>query len=471
MARRFGAAPERRPVRYWIFAALACALGVEVASVAQDESTTAQIRRADLAVLRNDYVEKSRAFSPDARRAALEHIASLDVHAGELTPAQFLLGIARTTALADNGHDSWHPDEGAWLPKRRAPLRLLWFPDALVVARGAKQHEDLLGARVTAIDGHAIDEVFERLRRLVGGPDNYRRWNLSLFLDRAELLHELGLAASPAEWNLSLVLRNGAVTTRRIEMIPQIAAPQGTHLPRLFSQPPYGNESELGWLAATASAKDPLYLQEPDRVFRTVKLPAIGALYLQLRSHLGTADEPIEDFMRAASARLGGRKPEHLIVDLRFDGGGNIDPTVAFFNGLAATVPGRIYVIVSRLTFSAGIVAAALIEQSAGDRVVIVGEPVGDRLRFWSEGRTVCLPHTKYCVQVTDGLWDLERGCAQEPGCYGDAFRVKVRTLEPELAAALTSETWLAQTDPAMAAIESHLWNCKSCRPEPDDVD
>ncbi len=440
-------------------------------AIAADDPPSTHARRADLAVLRNDYVEKSRAFSPDARRDALDHIASLDAHAGELTPAQFLLGIARTTALADNGHDTWHPDDSAWLPDRRAPLRFFWFPDALVVARAAKQHEDLLGARVTAIDGHAIDEVFERLRRLVGGPDNYRRWNLSLFLDRAELLHELGLAATPTELNLSLVLRNGAVTTRRIEMIPQKAAPQGTHLPRLFSQPPYGDESALGWIAAPATAKDPLYLQEPDRVFRIVELPAIGALYLQLRSHLGTDDEPIEDFMRAARARLGELKSENLIVDLRFDGGGNIDPTVAFFNGLAAAVPGRIYVIVSRLTFSAGIVAAALIEQSDGDRVVLVGEPVGDRLRFWSEGKRVCLPDSKYCLQPTDGLWDLQRGCGQEPGCYGDAYHVKVPTLEPDLAAALTAESWLAQIDPAMAAIESHLWNCKSCRPETDDGD
>ncbi|MGH8130861.1 MAG: hypothetical protein ACRES3_08420 [Steroidobacteraceae bacterium] len=444
-------------MRCWIAAALAWALGAAMVPVAADEPTTAQTRRADLAVLRNDYVQKSRAFSPDARRAALDHIASLDARAGELTPAEFLIGVARTAALADNGHDAWHPDEGAWLPETRAPMRFFWFPDALVVARAAKQHEDLLGARVTAIDGHAAVELFERLRPLVGGPDNYRRWNLSLFLDRAKLLHALGLTASPRELNLSLVLRNGTETTRRIEMVPSDSVPPVASVARLLSRPPNDNE--------------PLYLQQPDQFFRIVDLPAFDTLYLQLRSHVDTDDEPIEEFMRAARARLAESKPEHLIVDLRFDGGGNIDPTVAFFNGLAAALPGRIYVIVSRQTFSAGMVAAALVKQSAGDRALIVGEPVGDRLRFWSEGATVCLPNSKYCLQATDGLWDLERGCAQEPGCYGDAYDVKVPTLAPDLAAPLTAEAWLAQTDPAMAAIEVHLWSCKSCRPEPDDVD
>ena len=139
-----------------------------------------------------------------------------------------------------------------------------------------------------------------------------------------------------------------------------------------------------------------------------MELPDIAALYVQFRAHYGTEEEPIEEFLKFASAKIAEEKPEHLVLDLRFDGGGDISKTIAFFNGLAAAVPGRIYVIVSRLTFSAGIVAAALVEQSAPERVQIVGEPVGDRLRFWSEGRAVCLPESKYCVKV-DG-WSLGPG-------------------------------------------------------------
>lgn len=410
--------------------------------------------RADLAVLRDDYVQKSRAFTQETRRAALDYLASLESRADALTPAELLVAVAKTTALADNGHDSWHPGDGAWLPNR-APLRFFWFPDALVITRAAPAQQDLLGARVTAVDGHSVDELFARLRPLAGGIDDYRRWNLTLYLERAELLHALGLAASPDRLTLSLVLRDGTATTRGIDMLPSESASFGSEAGRLLSGLHDGNE--------------PLYLQEPDRLFRIVGLPAIGASYLQFRSHYGTGTESIEDFMRAAREHLAQAKPENLIVDLRFDGGGNIDPTVEFFNGLAAVVPGRIYVIVSRLTFSAGIVATALIEQAAGERAMIVGEPVGDGLRFWSEGKPVCLPESKYCVQVPDGVWDLVNGCAQEPGCYGDAFHVRVTDLDPDLAAPLTAGGWFAGSDPAMTAIEAHLWSCKSCRPEPGD--
>ncbi len=450
-------------------AALACAL-FAAATFAADDAATIGARRADLTILRDSYVRVGRAFSDSTRRDALEYIASLEARAAELTNAQFLVAVARTAALADNGHDSWHPGDGAWLPKR-APLRFFWFPDALVIARAAPQHQDLLGARVTAIDGHTVGELFERLRPFSGGIDDYRRWNLAMYLERAELLRALGLSGLPDRMTLSLVLRDSTKATREIEMLPRDAAPQGAAPGRLLSGAPYGNETQFGWTGLPARADEPLYLQDPDRLFRVVDLPAIGASYLQFRSHYGTDAEPIEDFLRAARARLADTKPENLIVDLRFDGGGNIDPTVAFFNDLAAAVPGRIYVIVSRLTFSAGIIAAAFVQQSAADRVLIVGEPVGDRLRFWSEGKSVCLPESGYCVQVTDGLWDLVGGCAQEPGCYGDAFRVKVPELDPDLAAPMTASSWLAGTDPAMTAIEAHLWSCKSCRPEPADVD
>ncbi len=448
---------------------LACAPWHLSGAQQSSESPEAPAYRADLAALRQEYVQKSLAFTPETRRAALDHVASLEARVEQLSPAEFLVGIAHATALADNGHDSWHPGDGAWLPKR-APLRFFWFPDALVIARAAPQHRDLLGARVTAIDGHGVDQLFERLRPLCGGIDDYRRWNLTLYLERAELLHALGLAKSADRVTLSLVLKDGTEASREVEMLPRDALPQGVAPGRLLSGPPYGNEPLFGWTGLSAPADEPLYLQEPDRLFRVVDLPAIGASYLQFRSHHGTDAEPIGDFLRTARARLEETKPENLIVDLRFDSGGNIDPTVAFFNDLATAVPGRIYVVVSRLTFSAGIVAAALVQQSAGERVLIVGEPVGDRLRFWSEGRAACLPESKYCVQVTDGLWDLVKGCAQEPGCYGDAFRVRVPELDPDLAAPMTAGSWLAGTDPAMTAIEAHLWNCKSCRPEPADA-
>jgi hypothetical protein len=106
---------------------------------------------------------------------------------------------------------------------------------------------------------------------------------------------------------------------------------------------------------------------------------------------------------------------------------------------------------------STGIVATAAFKHDGADRVTIVGEDVGDRLRWWSEGHSVCMPHSQYCCEATDGLWDLVKGCAGQTGRYGDRLDATVGSLAPDLPAPLTASAWLAGRDPAMAAVERSL--------------
>ena len=85
----------------------------------------------------------------------------------------------------------------------------------------------------------------------------------------------------------------------------------------------------------------------------------------------------------------------------------------------------------------------------------MVGEDIGDRLRFWSEGESVCLPSSGLCVRRTDGLWDLEKGCNGEPHCYGDQFGAAVGSLKAEIPAPLTAAAYLSGRDPGLEAVTS----------------
>jgi hypothetical protein len=142
------------------------------------------------------------------------------------------------------------------------------------------------------------------------------------------------------------------------------------------------------------------------------------------------------------------------VLDLRFDIGGDIDQTRDLARALAANVRERIYVITSRYTFSAGIVMAAAMKHDGGNRVTIVGEKVGDDLRWWSEGENACFPNSHYCLHVTTGLWSLVKGCAQNPDCYGDRLDSRVDSLDPQLHAPMTAEMWLSGRDAAMEVIK-----------------
>lgn len=413
-------------------------------------------RADDLAVAQRDYVQETKSMTPAARAAATHYLAELAPRADALSPEEFLLAIFRTAAFADNGHDTENDHGGVWWPGARLPVRMIWFPDGWVVARADREYADLLGARVLKIDERSPEEIFQGLREYWGGPDNSRRWNLEFMVEFAGLLHAAGLAQTPERLTLELRLADGQPARRTLRFRPLGEVPAGQMVARVWSPTPWPDEDEKGWRAYQPPVT-PLYLAEGERSFRVVPLPEFRALYVAMRTHLDRPDERIADFTRRVDAAVAAQHPRHLIVDLRFDTGGNTDLTREWQRTLVARVPGQVYVLVSRHTFSAGIVAAAAFKHDARERARVVGEPVGDRLRWWSEGSDACLPDSAYCLHRTTGLWDLTQGCRGEAGCYGDAYDAQISGLDPDVLAPLDADAWLAGRDLAMERVAREL--------------
>jgi hypothetical protein len=401
-------------------------------------------------------VLKSHAISPAARTRALRYLARIEPGVETLSSERYLLALLRLAAIADNGHDTVDTPDEAWWPTARLPLRMIWFPDGWVVARAAPAFADLVGARVVSIEHRSPAAMFARLRDLWGGPDDSRRWNLEFVVENAGLLYALGLAKSPDRLRLRLRLADGSGAERAVPFVRRDSVPAGQWLERVWSPAPWPGEAEQHWKVWDPQPT-PLYLEDGDRLFRVVHLPELDALFLQMRVHFDGRDETVANFCRAVDDAIDTHRPQHLIVDLRLDTGGNIDLTRDWQRRLVSRVPGRVYVLVGPYTFSAGIVSAAAFKHDAGDRARIVGAALGDRLRWWSESTKACLPNSHYCLRATTGLWDLVAGCAAESDCYGDKFDVRVVSLEPQLHAPITAAAWLSGRDPGMEAIAKEL--------------
>jgi hypothetical protein len=415
-------------------------------------------RTDDLDVAQREYVDKSPVFSPTMREQAHALIAGLHGQAAGMTDAQFALALARIAGVADNGHDVFFPREGGWRPKLRLPVRMIWFSDSLVIARAGPDAADLLGAAIVTIDGVTPAVLLERLRPLQGGVDGYRRWQLSWILHSPEALHALGVARHPDRLKLHLSLGDGSAVIWTIVARPAEEIPPGQASARFWIPAQWEGEREKGWRSAIDPASAPLYLQEPDALFRTVDLPHLDALYVQFRSNMDEGDAKIAPFVAAVAARLESQPPKNLILDLRFDTGGDNTQNRDLMRLIAQRVPGRIYALVGNYTFSAGIASAAALKHDGGDKVTIVGDAIGDRMHWWSEhGEPVCLPASKGCFSYNTGYWNLVEGCRDNPACYGDQFDLNVGSLEPTLPAPLTSRDWLANHDPGMAAIAADL--------------
>jgi hypothetical protein len=425
-------------------------LVLRLASVAAAAHAVAQTapavdRRDDIAALRQ-FLGHDRSYSKDARAAAEAEIDRLGWSGEPLSAAAFQLAVARVAALARNGHTLVIP---AFWPFHfnRIAVRFHLFSDGLFVIHAPGALGDLEGARVVSIDGHEVDELRQAFARYSGARESKRDEWLGFFLESPALLHAAGLARLDDRVALALELADG---TRHTRVVPARLDPPAGSPMRLFFQ------SRLVSHAAENASPVPLSLAEPDRFFRRAPLPDLDAEYVQLRANASVEGEEVEEFLSRSLATVKERSPTNLVVDLRFDGGGDLNTTRAFFQALPSLVPreGRIFALTSGRTFSAGISSLGYLKQAGGARVTIVGEPIGDHLEFWAEGSLVELPASGARLLYATERHDYTTGCP-EPDCHAPIrdHPIRVKSLEPDLLAPLTFADYRAGRDPALAAV------------------
>ena len=435
--------------------ALAVAAGITATLGAQGQSA-AELRRRDLNLVRYQYVLKTRAMTPAARERALALLDDAEARAATLSKPALHVRLLEVVGLADNGHDMLTFGSDAARPDLRMPFRVAWFPDGLVILRATGAAADLAGGRLDAIDGLTPTELYQRLAPLAGGVESQRKLSLGLVIESPQLLFAAKVARQADRLSLRVRMPDGTVVERTVQAIAGRDVPRGFGVERLLAPDPVSS-TERAWKPALQPDAVPLAYRHGNDAFRLESLLGGSVLYVQFRSNVSVAGQDIEAFQRRVLAALQLQTPSDVILDLRFDTGGDLQSTLPFMRSLPERVPGKVYVLMSRYTFSAGIVSAAAVKKAGGEKVVLVGEAPGDRLRFWSEGGNTCLPGSGFCLHYTDGLFDLEQGCEGTSGCYGDQFDVEVGRLEPEMAAPLTAADYLAARDSAMEAVLANL--------------
>lgn len=417
--------------------------------------SSAEAQRQDLELVRGDYLVKEMAFTPETRRLAAAEIDALEAKAGHLTPTEMMVGLMQVAGLADNAHSNVHYHSPQAVPAQRLPLRFLWFPEGLYIARASGEAEDLAGAEVLRVEGRTPRALYARAKVLVGGKAVDRRKWLEELMESGGVLQAMGLAQRADALSLTLRLPSGRVVTRCVAMDARAAQSPTAEFERLWSPEPV--PKEVGWRAGLTDQDLPLYLRDADRPFRIVPLPDRHAVYVQFRSNEDEDDYPIGPFLAAATTQIEAAQPWTLIVDLRFDIGGNMLTTIDFMRRLPTLASQRVYLLVGPYTFSAGIISAAALKKAGGAKVTVVGDELGDRPQFWSEGGLVQLPNSGLAMRYTDGQWDLEHGCAGKPGCMDRYVDANGASLKPEIAAPLTAKAWLAKRDPAMEAVFTRI--------------
>lgn len=424
---------------------------------AQAVATSAEARAADIAAFRTQFLAVDRSYAPAARAEAEARLAALEAERANISQAYFELELARIVALADNGHTAYFPGPRS-RRFNRIYLRLAPFGEDFYVLRATQANADLLGAQLISIDGRPAAEVRNVARTLMGGIRSWRDRSAAYFLESPEQMHALGVAARADRATYRFRLPNGRIVSRRLT--PEAANPDRVRANTdRWYYPELAEGEGAEWRALLAAEQAPWAWRDADTPFRMRDAADIDAFVIEMRQNFNADDMDIAEFMLDSleAARTSGRR--NIVLDLRMNGGGDLNITRAWVRRLPRAVPGRVFVLTSPYTFSAAISTIGYLEQSAPDRVIIVGEHVGDRLDFHSEGDVITLPNSGASILNATERHDYRTGCRNIENCHGSVVRnpISVESLAPDIAAPWTIEAYRAGRDPAMEAVAAAL--------------
>jgi hypothetical protein len=401
-----------------------------------------------------------RSYSSYGLVAARELLTTYREEAGTLSAAEFDLAISRMAGLADNGHSQLDVEQ---LARRHngIPCRLYRFAEGYYIVRARPACIDLLGGRILAVNGRGIEGVVDELYPIVGGPRNrFDQIASTVLLESPALLHAAGVGSDPGRILIRVLRHDGS----QVE-VEFAADPADSEMVRRSGDeilsPELIDGEEMDWASIlSAETEIPFFLQEWEIPFRMTFLEDVGALLIQLRTNQDVEDASIRDFVSHLRREAKEVEPRAIVLDLRFDQGGDFTTTASLMKDLTdlAVSVEQVFVLTGAWTFSAGITNVALARDHGGEKVTLVGEPVGDRLRFWGEGGRVQLPNSGLSLGFATGLHDYSGSCFGEPGCFWTFFLhpVSVESLDPDIRVNYTIADYLALRDPALdRAIET----------------
>ena len=370
-------------------------------------------QKQDLSYLET-ILKYDRSFSKPDQDKFLSRLAALKTSDDRFSSSEFYLAIRELMALADNAHTGVESSP-AFQEFNRSGADLYFFSDGYFVVRAHKSHSDILGKKVTAIDGQPIAGVVAALRKYTGGTDNWRDLQSLYFLRSPQLLHGAGLIDSPNELILTVLDELGSEADVKLEALPSIAEAGYFRHGFLSLSPNALDDEGADWVRTLDRNKKEIapYLQDLSKIVSHQKMG--DGLYLRSSYLMGSSEVPVKKMLLEPLSAVPSGGYEFIAVDLRWNPGGDFGNAVPFARKAksALSKDGKIYVIVGPGTFSAAIVFSALLEQAAPDQTHIIGESMGDRPQFWAErGKPFILPNSGYWINYSTGYHDWENGCS-----------------------------------------------------------
>jgi len=400
-----------------------------------EPSTRVARWRADLAIVGQEILRMRPSLYPRISRGEVEReLQKLDAVIPNLGDNEVIVRIQKILARMGDGHTTFIPEiYPPW--SRSLPLQFEIYGDSVFIVGADSARASLVGTRVVRVGQHPIDAVIRTLDRIASvdnsmGLLRVRTRNLRY----PQILNGLKLLPDPEAAALTVVGDDGAHRTVTVRVA---AIPAGYN--RLLGHP--------SWVYIYSRTPGPMPLYLRDRTTRHwfESIPEDRTVYLAFNSVTDDPSQSITQLAAKLAPVLERNDVQKLIVDLRWNNGGNsllLPPLIDTIARSKVNQPGRLFVITSRYTYSAAMNATTFFERHTN--AVFVGEPTPSSPNFVGESNLFTLPHTNLTVTISDLYWQ-------------SSWPFDRRTwVAPSLYAPLTRAAYTAKQDPALEAIRNY---------------
>jgi hypothetical protein len=366
------------------------------------------------------------------REAFRREAEQLKRDAGSLSDSQLRAGLKKLTALVGDGHTASRLyAEGE--PRRGLPVHMFLFKEGMHVLGAAPSHADMVGGKVVSIGELGIEAAIRAVRPYASVDNEMGQvaWAPGLLVNPV-ILCAIGAASDESGVSITVEKSDGTRVTQRVEVVDLPNSGGG----RLLT-PGYT------YLHTTLEGEPPLYLRNSDQPLRMEYLPAEKTMYFYFGAVQNTREASLRDFVGKVFEGIEANGAEHLVIDMRFNGGGNtglVPPLMeAIIRSERINRMGHLWVIIGRHTFSAAQNTVNLLDEMT--KAVFVGEPTGSCPQFIGESTSFVLPHSRTRVFCSSRYWQFLDSTDERTW------------VQPTVLAEPTFATYAANRDPALESV------------------
>lgn len=333
--------------------------------------------RADLKQLTDDLpkLHKNLFFKSkeaDFKKAA----AALDANIPKWTDEQVLVEFSKLVASAGDAHTALQINTAR--PEiRYYPFQFAQFTDGMFVIAAAANKE-VIGSKISKIDGTPVDKVMEMVATVFPHENDatISSWGPS-YMGMVEVLSGLGIVKDVTKAKFTFTGPDG----KNIEIE---AAPATPETLKQFAS----------WLDIKKSPRP--FRSKKQGAYWTDLIPGTKILYIQYNQCADFGDMPMAKFAAKIGEFFDQLAIEKVVVDLRFNGGGNSEvarPLIDIIkNNKKLNAKGNLFVLIGRRTFSSAMINAH--QFRAETAATLVGEPTSQKPNSYGEVRSFILKNS-----------------------------------------------------------------------------